>query len=801
MNLSTKLTFALLSVVLVVVLGCVTCSTYFEYRNTRTRAGKILGDPGAKQQDPRSVLQKLSGSFENTRALTNLVSKDILKDSRFKPAVASRDKATLASVVSAISEKDIFNGTVWILDENGQVIYSNDTPSSKESNYSMRQDCKAVDAAASNRSFDGFTSSSKTGLIYRSTVVPVPKGILAVNQPINQEFLSGVVARTNIEEPETQGAQLAIYSRKFSKIVGWSQDFPSQTCFPYLEEINKSGFPKGFPEKKIAKLTGVDFIDNLIVPVSGFERKDGWFNTQCIWEGGKDNQDPTDFIGVIFLAKPVPNIMSTVMENLFLAVIVGALGTVVGMFLATRIAAAVNEPMKFLVKRTRLIANNKQVIPPLENLSGEWYELGELIDTAVLSMRSTTQNLKTQLTKQMQQVEERKEQAEQSTQQVDVLNNQITIQAKQIAEYSRTINQSNKQAILVQQQLDAVLQSSTEGYLVLDQYGNILHSNPVFLNWSGTSNSEIAGRLCFDLVRKPGEAAQSEAQAFAQHGGNAMALIEQFYPEAVVYHKTSGKKIEVLAHLQPLSSDDGHVNGYIMVLRDKSLRSENQLLRQEIVSMLRDNIRTPLTSAEAGWSAILNNARNNMHPAVGQSLAELHGNYEQLIGLVDSLLMMYGGTVPQPIAPREQIAITRLVAAALEEVTPLARERQLTLDYKTVTGLPTINSSKEAIMGILRQVLERMILITAAGGRVRVESQLKGADMRIGISSSGPALPEVEIADMFVGFIEGKHSQDTYGPRLSMYLARNNVERMGGAIWAESEAGRGTVTYFTLPLN
>ena len=162
--------------------------------------------------------------------------------------------------------------------------------------------------------------------------------------------------------------------------------------------------------------------------------------------------------------------------------------------------------------------------------------------------------------------------------------------------------------------------------------------------------------------------------------------------------------------------------------------------------------------------------------------------------------MMYGGMAPPPPTPKETIAITRLVADCLEEVTPLARERQLLLDYKTVTGLPTISGNREAIRGILSQVLERMINITQPGGRVRVESQMKGNEMRISVSSSGPSLPESEIAEMFAGFIEGKHAQETYSSRLSMYLARNNVERLGGTIWAESEAGRGTSTYFTIPI-
>jgi signal transduction histidine kinase len=78
---------------------------------------------------------------------------------------------------------------------------------------------------------------------------------------------------------------------------------------------------------------------------------------------------------------------------------------------------------------------------------------------------------------------------------------------------------------------------------------------------------------------------------------------------------------------------------------------------------------------------------------------------------------------------------------------------------------------------------------------------VKGKEIRLIISSSGPALSQIEIEEMFIGFVEGRHSEDTYQSRLAMYLARNNAERLGGRIWAESEAGRGTAIFLTLPVH
>ncbi|MBX9719860.1 MAG: ATP-binding protein, partial [Candidatus Obscuribacterales bacterium] len=123
------------------------------------------------------------------------------------------------------------------------------------------------------------------------------------------------------------------------------------------------------------------------------------------------------------------------------------------------------------------------------------------------------------------------------------------------------------------------------------------------------------------------------------------------------------------------------------------------------------------------------------------------------------------------------------------------------LDYKTVTGLPSTAISKDIVRDIIVQILEKMISVTAPGGRVRAETTAKGKEIRLIISSSGPALQQVDIEEMFLGFLDGKHAEDTYQSRLSMYLARNNAERLGGRIWAESEAGRGTAIFLTLPVN
>jgi len=778
-------------------------SLFSEFKSTRQAAGAKIA----------AAYKKLGRDNDALKASSEAFAKVLIGSQSVMQAYGRKDRRALADALNDAIRDGRFPGFVTVIDEKGNVFYSTETPN--KFGMSATQNNEAVQFMMGypihKKIYCGAANASNTQTFTMSAILPIVeqsgtlKGLVAVSQPFSSEYLTGEVTKFAIEEPQpVQGIDLLVYSNTAKKPVAATPGLTGGDGGPFVQELTRKG-AQIIPKDTFSPVPKA--VSKMLIPLDpeiaeGSFEKNGRFWYREVYTGLKYPDRPHQELAVMLISTGVPDLTGKIVTVFLVAGLFGGIALLVGFVLSQRIKASVAEPLEFLILRTEDIAEQKKKIPPLEGLSGEWLELGELIDTAVSTMRSTTVNLKQKVSRQNEEIDEKTKLVDASSTKIESLNRQISTQSRQLSEVSKQINQANRQAIVVQHKLDAVMQSSTEGFLILDGYGNILSANPVFLNWAGCSEGEIAGRLCFDLVKKPGEARTRTifGQAFARHGGDPNAVLNRFYPEAVVYNTREEQKfVEVLAHLQPICGEDNNIQGYVMVLRDKSLRTENAQLRQEIVVMLQDAIRAKLAQGESRWHSIMSSTSPAVHPQVGQALSELHGHYEQLLHVVDSYLMMYGGFIPPPVIPREPIVITRLVADCLEEVTPLARERQLLLDYKTVTGLPSINGNRDAVRGILVQVLHHLIVVTAPGGRVRVESAIRGDEMRITVSSSGPALPPVEIEDMFVGFVPGKHSEDTYSLRLSMYLARNNVERLGGKIWAESEAGRGTGIYFTLP--
>ena len=805
-----------------------------------------------------AALNKLSYDFNRIQIANRDFANRLSRDSSLIEAINKADRAVIASLFKSAADARSFAGVLSAYDENGKLLYSSDTPA--KFGYSLRGKNNAIDYVLNNQDnfigpVYGLTAAQS---ITFSVLMPIVgsngqyTGIIAVSQPIDEEFLTAETMKLALlSEPLSNIDMVLLNIRDKGQIYCSPRLLKERPAFlQLLSEQSVKALPNWQEPGAGNIFTWFNSLFNKNAGPAGFVKDNRFWQPYSLFTAVPKNANPastgTEIIGVIIATTPIAGQEINPLYVILATSIMGLAAIFSVVALSAHLVAQPDSAILTLIERVKKWQTDKRLPTPIK-LPAAAGELSELIDQTLLEWQSTIQGLKNQLNKiSANEPEEKSEQQHHiDDEQLSALNRQLANQSRQLSEFSRQLNHANQQAVFLQHELAAILQSTTEGILILDQYGNIIHANNIFSNWLGMGEGEIAGRFCLDLIRRADEINASDnatAPAFVKHESNASTLLQNFFPDGVVHNSQSHEPIEISLNLQPVSGHDNRVNGYILVARDKSLRSEITGLKMEIVTMLARAIRGPLISAEKEWQNILVShneiAQEVLHsdsmpqfidapeevhiqlnrelnqeltPAeltFAQKIAGLHSRYNSLIASVENMLTTHGQSIGQlvplteeggslsasdlesiwmPAEPvKESFALAKLVGECLREAANLAREKQLLLDYKTSTALPNITADRALTKSVLSPVIEKMIDITAAGGKVRVESFTNGKEIQLSIVSSGPALSEEETADMFTGFNPEKHNEESYGSRLALYLARNNAERLGAKIWAQS---------------
>ena len=121
-------------------------------------------------------------------------------------------------------------------------------------------------------------------------------------------------------------------------------------------------------------------------------------------------------------------------------------------------------------------------------------------------------------------------------------------------------------------------------------------------------------------------------------------------------------------------------------------------------------------------------------------------------------------------------------------------------------GLPVseavINTDREKVYAILTNLVKNAIKYTDKG-TIDFGYQLKNHFIEYYVKDTGIGIPQKELNAVFDRFIQTEISEkrEVQGAGLGLSISKGYVEMLGGKIWVESEVGKGSIFYFTIPYN
>jgi PAS domain S-box-containing protein len=226
---------------------------------------------------------------------------------------------------------------------------------------------------------------------------------------------------------------------------------------------------------------------------------------------------------------------------------------------------------------------------------------------------------------------------------------------------------------------------------------------------------------------------------------------------------------------------------------------ETLKMRNDFVSFVTHQLRTPLSGIK--WMLELTGDTND-EAEKASYVEDARESAQRLIGLVNDLLdasRLESGKLQVTLEP---VQLRELTDAVLGDVATLVREKGHVLDVDSPPDLPAAMLDLQLMRQVVMNLTSNAIKYTPAGGTIAITMAHEEQSLRWSIRDSGIGIPPASQTRLFEKFFraENAHTVDTEGTGLGLYLVRLIVERLGGTIACESEEGRGTLFYFTLPL-
>lgn len=220
-------------------------------------------------------------------------------------------------------------------------------------------------------------------------------------------------------------------------------------------------------------------------------------------------------------------------------------------------------------------------------------------------------------------------------------------------------------------------------------------------------------------------------------------------------------------------------------------------LRRQLVVSLSHELRTPLTcvmgfatALQQSWDALDEHARKDL-------IGRIERNADDLHDLVERLLDFAGVEGGRLVALPQKLVVAEEVRGAVDDVATMLEGRTLVVDVEDDVA---VNADPHFLRRTLWNLLSNAAKYGDPRGVVEVRARRDGEVVRIEVADNGAGMSPEEAARVFEPFWRAEATRISQrGTGIGLALTREYVRLMDGDVGVESEPGRGSTFFFTLP--
>lgn len=351
--------------------------------------------------------------------------------------------------------------------------------------------------------------------------------------------------------------------------------------------------------------------------------------------------------------------------------------------------------------------------------------------------------------------------------------------------------------------LDAILDSSADGILIMDAAHRLQRFNRALAALTGWPAGEAVGQPHDAVIRWARREAgpdltQAEAGGWPLQTGGASA--PTLYVEGNLMRRGGGYVAAGITYA-PLFDREGRLVNLVANVRDITKFREAEELKSTFISVISHELKTPVSLIKGYAETLLRDDARWDHATVRDSLTVINEEADRLTELIENLLdasRLQAGALK---LNRAEVNLERLTRRLIEKfaVQASAVGHHFTADFPP--DFPAVFGDEERLTQVMSNLLGNAVKYTPGGGSVTVRGKSEPEQIVVSVTDDGPGIPTGDLPHVFERFYRGESdaAKRAQGTGLGLFLARAVIQAHGGRIWVESAPGRGAAFYFSLP--
>ncbi|WP_342648291.1 ATP-binding protein [Mucilaginibacter sp. CSA2-8R] len=245
--------------------------------------------------------------------------------------------------------------------------------------------------------------------------------------------------------------------------------------------------------------------------------------------------------------------------------------------------------------------------------------------------------------------------------------------------------------------------------------------------------------------------------------------------------------------------NDGDVKAIVGTIIDITETKEDELRKNDFISMVSHELKTPLTSLMAYAQLLSRNADKTNDTFAQKNLIKTQQQIRKMTSLINGFLNVSRLESGKIHLQKTTFSFNDMVREMVDDARLYSSQHQLELHQQANL---TLHADRDKIGVVVTNLLSNAIKYSAANTTVTaIVTEANGAAI-LSVQDQGMGIKPQDQAKLFDRYyrVNDTKTQNISGFGIGLYLSKEIIKRHGGEMWVESEHGVGSTFYFKLPL-